>query len=293
MTDQPKENLQDGPTVYVNGDFVPLDQAYIPIMDRGFLFADSIYEVSAVIGGRLVDNQSHLARLDWSLQEVAMENPLDRVEIVRLQEELIRRNRLTEGIVYIQITRGVADRNFLYSDTLAPTVVMFTQSREILNDRNAVEGVHVVSHPDLRWARCDIKSNGLLAQVLAKKYASEQGAFEVIMVRDGTITEAGSSSFFIVDDGDNIIARPLSRDILPGITRKSVLKLAAENGIEFVERPFTLEEVYVAREAFLTSAAGIVLPVVSIDAHKIAGGIPGRLSTRLRQIYLAEVASGS
>lgn len=272
--------------VYVNGSFVPYEQATIPIMDRGFLFADGIYEVSAVVNGRLVDNEPHLARLDRSLREIRIPNPHPVEGWLRLQEELIRRNDLTEGVVYIEVTRGVAERDFAFPKDATPTVVMFTQVKRLVEHPLAETGAAVISVPDLRWKRRDIKSVGLLAQVLAKQAAAEAGVAEAWMVEDGAVTEGGSSTAFIITRAGRIVTRPLSQAILPGITRQSVLRLAAEAGLSLDERPFTLEEAHAAAEAFITSASTFVMPVVRIDGRPVADGKPGRHTRRLRALYL-------
>lgn len=272
--------------VFLNGSFLPIEEAKVPIMDRGFLFADGVYEGVGVLDGRLIDNEPHLERLERSLCEIRIDNPHSRPEWARLEEELVRRNGLDEGFLYLQVTRGVAERDFLFPKDVAPTVMMFTQAKAIRNAPAAETGIAVVSVPDLRWRRRDIKSLSLLAQVLAKQKASEAGAQEAWMVEDGYVTEGGSSSAFIITRIGSIVVRPLSNAILPGITRKSILRLAEEAGLTIEERFFTLEEAYGAAEAFLTSASNFVLPVVSVDGRPIGNGRPGALTRRLRELYL-------
>ena len=272
---------------YVNGDFLPLEHAKVSVLDRGFLFADGIYEVSAVLNGRLVDNEAHLARLERSLGEISLRLPMSLAELTRLQDELIRQNGLAEGVVYIEVTRGAADRDFTFPKDAAPTVVMFTQAKNILRSPQAETGIRVISVPDIRWKRRDIKSVALLPQVLAKQQAAAAGCQEAWMVEDGFVTEGGSSSAFIVTAAGALVTRPLSHDILPGITRKAVLQLAAEQGLDMEERRFTLEEAYAAAEAFLTSASSFVLPVIEIDGQTIGSGAPGPHTRRLREIYIA------
>jgi D-alanine transaminase len=272
--------------VYVNGDFVPFEEAKIPIMDRGFLFADGIYEVSAVLNSRLVDNEAHLARLDRSLREIRIPNPYAAEEWTRLEEELVRRNGVVEGLVYMEVTRGVAERDFAFPKNVKPTVVMFTQAKNISRSPQAETGVAVVSVPDLRWKRRDIKSVALLAQVLAKQAAAEAGVYEAWMVEDGHVTEGGSSTAFIITVDRRIVTRPLSNAILPGITRQSVMRLAQENGLTLEERLFSLDEAHSAAEAFLTSASSFVMPVVAIDGKPVGNGKPGPLTRRLREVYL-------
>jgi D-alanine transaminase len=277
--------------VLVNGTFMPIEEASIPIMDRGFLFGDGIYEVCAVLDGRLVDNEAHLRRLQRSLDEIRIPNPYTIAEWTRLEEELVRRNGLDEGLVYFQVTRGVAERDFAFPKEARPTVMMFTQAKNLSRSPQAETGVAVVSVEDLRWKRRDIKSVALLAQVLAKQAAAEAGVYEAWMVEDGFVTEGSSSTAFIITGDGRIVTRPLSRAILPGITRVAVMALAAEAGLTVEERPFTLEEAYGAAEAFLTSASSFVMPVVSIDGRPVADGRPGPRTRRLRELYF-EVAGG-
>jgi D-alanine transaminase len=277
--------------VYLNGSFVPFEEARIPIMDRGFLFADGIYEVSAVLNGRLVDHEAHLARLDRSLAEIRIANPYSAAEWTRLQEDLVRRNGLAEGLVYMQVTRGVAERDFAFAKGAEPTVMMFTQVKSITRSPAAETGVAVVTVPDLRWKRRDIKSVALLAQVLAKQAAAEAGVYEAWMVEDGYVTEGSSSTAFIVTTEGRIVTRPLSHAILPGITRLAVMQLAQENGLALEERPFTVAEALAASEAFLTSASSFVMPVVTIDGKPVGSGAVGPQARRLRSLYL-DMASG-
>jgi len=272
--------------VFLNGSFLPAEQARIPVMDRGFLFGDGVYEGMGVLGGRLVDNEAHLARLERSLGEVRISNPYSRAEWTSLEEELVRRNGLAEGFLYLQVTRGVAERDFLFPKSAEPTVLMFTQAKSIVHSPAAETGISVISVPDLRWKRRDIKSLSLLAQVLAKQAAREAGAQEAWLVEDGFVTEGGSSSAFIITKAGSIIVRPLSHAILPGITRQSTLALAREAGLKIEERLFTLEEAYDAAEAFLTSASNFVLPIVSINGRSVGNGKPGPLTRSLRELYL-------
>jgi D-alanine transaminase len=279
-------------TIFLNGSFLPAEDAKVPVMDRGFLFADGVYEGMGVLGGRLVDNDAHLERLERSLAEVRIQNPYARREWTRLEEELVGRNGMAEGFLYLQVTRGVAERDFLFPKAAAPTVMMFTQAKAIVNSPLAETGIAVASMPDLRWKRRDIKSLSLLAQVLAKQQAAEAGAHEAWMVdEDGFVTEGGSSSAFIITAGGSIVARPLSQAILPGITRRSLLRFAREAGLVIEERRFTLAEAFEAAEAFNTSASTFVLPVVSIDGRPVGTGRPGALTRRLRGLYLELAAA--
>lgn len=271
--------------VYVNGDYLPEEDARISIFDRGFVFADGIYEVSAVIGGKLVDCEAHLARLERSCGEIRLALPWSRAELIGIHQELIARNGLDEGGVYLQVTRGAADRDFPFPKDAKPTLVMFTQARNMTTAPAAKTGIKVVSCPDIRWARRDIKSVGLLAQVLAKQHAAENGAAEAWMLEGDVVTEGGSSTAWIVK-GKTLISRPLSQKVLPGITRQAVLAFIEESGYAFEEREFTLSEALDAEEAFITSATSLVMPVVAIDGHTIHNGAPGPAAIRLREIYL-------
>jgi D-alanine transaminase len=272
---------------YVNGAFVPLTEAKISILDRGFLFADGIYEVSAVLDGKLVDNASHLARLERSVGEIALALPEPLARIVEIQRELIARNKLENGLVYMEVTRGAdVGRDFAFPKGIKPTLVMFTSVKDIVNAPAAKTGIRVITVPDIRWARRDVKSVALLAQVLAKQAAAEAGASEAWMIEDGKVTEGGSSSAFILTQDDVLVTRQNSSAILPGCTRKAVVALAEERQLRVEERPFTVEEALAAKEAFVTSASLFVQPVVSIDDKTVANGKPGPMATRLREIYI-------
>jgi D-alanine transaminase len=273
--------------VFLNGSFLPIEEAKVPFMDRGFMFGDGVYEGIGMLDGRLIDNDAHLERLERSLAEIRIPNPYSRAEWTSFQEELARRNGMTEGFIYFQVTRGVAERDFFFPENAKPTVAMFTQAKAIAHAPAAQNGIAVVSVPDLRWQRRDIKSINLLAQVLAKQAAKEAGAQEAWLVEDGFVTEGGSSSAFIVTKQGSIVVRPLSNAILPGITRRSLLQLSQEDGIVLEERRFTIDEAYDAAEAFLTSASNFVVPVVSIDGRPVADGKPGPITKRLRELYLA------
>jgi D-alanine transaminase len=281
-----EENGLD-PIAYVNGAFVPLSEAKVSVLDRGFLFADGIYEVSAVLDGKLVDNDSHLARLERSVGEIKLPMPESIARIKEIQHELIRRNRLENGLVYLEVTRGAdKGRDFAFPKGVKPTLVMFTSAKDIVNAASAKSGIGVITVPDIRWERRDVKSIGLLAQVLAKQAAAEAGAGEAWMIQDGQVTEGGSSSAFILTQDDVLVTRQNSTTILPGCTRKSVVKLAEERQLRVEERPFTVEEALQAKEAFITSASLFVQPVVRIDGKPVADGKPGPMATRLREIYI-------
>jgi D-alanine transaminase len=276
-----------GRTVYVNGSYVPEEQGQISIFDRGFLFADGIYEVTAVVNGRLVDYPSHMERLERSLQEIKMEWPCSKEELRAMHQELIKLNKVDQGWIYMQVTRGAADRDFKFPKDVRSTLVAFTQTKNLVDNPDAVRGVKVITVPDIRWARRDIKSVMLLAPVLGKQAAHEAGAFEAWMVEDGMVTEGTSSNAYIVKDG-KVITRGLSNSILAGCTRRALLRLANEKGIAIEERMFSVEEACEADEAILTSASNFVLPIVEIDGKRIGGGQPGPVARRLRELYLEE-----
>lgn len=273
-------------TVYVNGDYVAEEDAKISIFDRGFLFADAVYEVTSVVQGKLIDNDGHLRRLRRSLSELAISSPASDEQITEIQQQLITRNNLEEGGIYLQVTRGAADRDFAYAKDMSASLVLFTQSKNLTSPPQVQRGISVVSSPDIRWKRRDIKTVGLLAQSLAKQAAIDAGASDAWMVEDGFVTEGSSNNAFIVNQEGVIITRQLGNEILHGITRASVLKLVSEQGLELQERAFTIDEAIAAREAFSTSASTFVMPVVSIDGHTIGDGKPGPLALRLREHYL-------
>lgn len=274
-------------TVYVNGEYLPESEGKISIFDRGFLFADGVYEVTAVLNGKLVDYDPHMERLERSLKELRIGWPCSKDELKAMHLEMVKRNGLKEGIIYMQITRGAADRTFNFPKDAKPTLIAFTQSMVLAENPNAVTGVKVVTIPDIRWARRDIKSVMLLAPVLGKQEAYERGANEGWMVENGFVTEGTSSNAYIVKDG-KVITRELSNSILAGCTRRSLFRLAQEHGIAIEERAFTPEEAYAADEAFLTSASQFVMPIVEIDGKRIGGGQPGPVVRKLRELFLTE-----
>ncbi len=274
--------------VYVNGSFLPEADAKVSIFDRAFLFADGVYEVTAVLARRSIDLDAHLARLDCSLAEMQIAPPLTHAELRTLHSELIALNGVEEGIVYLEITRGVADRDFSYPEGVPPTVVAFTQSRPLLDNPYAVTGVKVITVPDLRWKRRDIKSTSLLAQAMGKQAAKLRGAYEAWMVEDGFVTEGTSSTAFILDGEGRMRTQPLGHHILPGVTRRAVLRLAETEGLTIEQRPFTVAETLQAREAFLTAASAFVLPVVEVDGAPIGEGQPGPIAKEFRRLYIDE-----
>jgi D-alanine transaminase len=273
--------------VFVNGSYVPEEQGKISIFDRGFLFADGIYEVTAVVNGKLVDYDAHMERLERSLREIRMEWPCSKDELKAMHLEMVKRNTLDEGWIYMQITRGSADRDFKFPKGIKPSLIAFTQAKKLVDNPDAVKGVSVITVPDIRWARRDIKSVMLLAPVLGKQAAYEAGAFEAWMIEDGKVTEGTSSNAYIVKDG-KVITRGLSNSILAGCTRRALFRLAKEKGVTIEERLFTAEEAYGADEAFLTSASNFVMPIVEIDNRRIGGGQPGPVTRKLREMFLEE-----
>ena len=276
------------PIAYVNGAFVPISEAKVSVLDRGFLFADGIYEVAAVLDGKLIDNASHLARLERSVGEISLKLPesLDRIQ--EIQRELVKRNNLVNGMVYLEVTRGAdSGRDFAFPKAdVKPTLIMFTSVKDIVNAPSAKTGIGVITVPDIRWSRRDVKSVALLAQVLAKQAAAEANAGEAWMIEDGKVTEGGSSSCFILTQDDVIVTRQNGSAILPGCTRKAVVKLAEERQLRVEERAFSVEEALAAKEAFITSATVFVQAVVTIDGKKVANGKPGPMTDRLREIYV-------
>jgi len=273
---------------YVNGRYLSRGQATVAIEDRGYQFADGVYEVCEVRGGKLVDERRHMMRLDRSLNELRIARPMSAAALSIVLRETVRRNRVRDGIVYLQITRGVARRDFMFpqADT-RPSVVVTARSNDLARlEQLAAEGIAVITVPDIRWQRVDIKSVALLPNVLAKQTAREQGAREAWLIdAQGRVTEGASSNAWIVSRDGKLITHPLGRSILPGITRSVVIDVIKAQGLAFEERAFSVEEAYAAREAFITSASQIVLPVVSVDGRPIGNGAPGLIATALRRDY--------
>ncbi len=273
---------------YVNGQYVPHAQAMVGIEDRGFQFADGVYEVCEVRGGRLVDERRHMARLDRSLTELRMAHPMSPKALGLVMRETVRRNRVRNGIVYLQVTRGEMRRDFPFPPIgTRPSVIVTSRSHDNAKlEKQAAAGIAVVTVPDIRWQRVDIKSVALLPNVLAKQAAREQGAKEAWLVDgEGRVTEGASSNAWIVTRDGVLVTRPLQTGILPGITRSVVVDLIAREGLGFEERPFTVEEAYAAREAFVTSASQLVMPVVSINGRPVGNGAPGLVASALRRDY--------
>jgi len=276
-------------TVYVNGAYVPENEARISVFDRGFLFADGIYEVASVIGGKLIDFPAHISRLHRSAGELDMRIDVSDDDLLSIHREMVSRNAMDEGIVYLQMTRGAVDRDFAFdTDKMTPTLVLFTQSRPLLETAVSRNGMKVVSVEDLRWGRCDIKTVQLLYPSLGKMEARKHGADDAWMVRDGMVTEGTSNNAFIVTRAGAIVTRPLSHSILPGITRAALMAYSAQSGTLVEERAFTIEEARDAAEAFITSASVFVGPVVSIDGVELSGGKPGPVTLALRKTYIEE-----
>lgn len=272
----------------MNGEYVAEQDAKISIFDRGFIFGDGVYEVVPVIHGKVVDRPYFLERLDRSLGEVSIDWPCSKDEYLKVMTELVAKNNLQEGVIYSQVTRGVADREFPFPENVKPSFVAFSAEMVLLENPAAETGIAVASTDDLRWKRRDIKSISLLAQVLAKQDAVSKGAAEGWMVEDGHVTEGVTSTAYIVKDG-KVITRPLSNSILPGIRRRTLIEIAAQQGIKFEERLFTIEEALEADEAFISSATTLALAVVSIDGKDIGTGKPGTLTQKLRACYKERV----
>jgi D-alanine transaminase len=272
---------------YVNGSFIPLDEAKVSILDRGFLFADGIYEVTAVLDGKLIDTPRHMARLDRSAREIGMRLAETPERIEAIERELIERNGLIEGVVYLQATRGAEDRDFLPTPDLAPTLVMFTQAKALIDSPAARTGIAVATVPDIRWGRRDIKSVMLLAQVLAKQEAARKGAQDAWLVSEGgLVTEGASSTAWVLTQGNRLITRSKSHVTLPGCTGDALADLVGELGLEIDFRPFSVEEALAAKEAFNSAAGSLILPVVAIDGWPVGDGKPGPVTTRLRELYI-------
>jgi len=273
-------------TFYVNGEFVAEENARISVLDRGFLFADAVYEVSTVLNGKLIDNRAHLKRLGRSLSELSMAPPCSDEEIIAAQMKLIDLNRVSEGLLYLQVSRGVADRDFAYPKDAKSSLVMFTQEKNLLTSPLAETGIHIISIPDLRWKRRDIKTVGLLAPSMGKQAAVDAGVHDAWMVEDGLVTEGTSNNAYIVTSDKKIQTRHLGTEILSGITRQAVLKFARNAGYTVVEEPFTIDQARQASEAFVTSASSFVMPVVNIDGITLGDGTPGPVTRQLRKIYI-------
>jgi len=276
---------------YVNGTYQPHDEAVVHVEDRGFQFADGVYEVWSVFDGRLADFDGHMTRLVRSLTELRIPIPMTRPALTQVLKETVRRNRVRNGIVYLQVTRGTARRDHLFpAEGTPPSVIVTAKSlSSAKSDAQAAKGVAVITQPDIRWGRCDIKTVGLLPNVLAKQAARDRGAYEAWMVDDmGLVTEGSSTNAWIVDKDGRLRTRDTQANILKGVTRTAIMAMVASEGLELDERPFSVDEAKAAREAFFTAAGAFVMPAISIDGVKIGDGKPGPVTTRLRARYLEQ-----
>ena len=278
-----------GRIVFVNGNFVNENEAKVSIFDRGFLFADAVYEVTAIIGGKIIEWDGHIKRLERSLNELDMTMPYSPEYLLTIHRKLLKKNSLEEGLIYLQISRGEADRDFEYPDKdVKQTVVLFTQVKSLEESKIAKEGIKVISVPDIRWDRRDIKTVQLLPPSMCKMMAKKVGKDDAWMTQDGYVTEGTSNNAYIITKDNTLVTRNLSKNILAGVTRLSILRYAKESQIKIEERPFTIEEAKNASEAFCSSATTFIGPVVEIDNQKIGDGKPGEKSLKLREIYIEE-----
>lgn len=274
--------------VYLNGEWLPEADAKVSIFDRGFLFADAIYEVTGVVGGKLIEYAGHAARLQRSMTELGIACPLDADALLEVHREIVRKNDINEGLIYLQISRGPADRDFAYPKEATPTLVLFTQAKPVIDNPKLKSGLSVAFVEDQRWGRRDIKTVQLLYPSMAKMEAASRGADDAWLVEDGYVTEGSSATAHIVTKEGKLVTRPLSNAILHGITRATILDLAKQGGIAFEERAFTPEEALNAAEAFITSATNFVLPVTTIDGKPVGDGVPGPIALKLRQLYIED-----
>jgi D-amino acid aminotransferase len=271
--------------VYLNGAWLAEADAKVSVFDRGFLFADAIYEVTAVIGGKLIDYQGHAARLQRSLSELDIPCPLSEPALLDVHRDIVRRNGLEEGLIYLQVSRGAADRDFAYPAKPEPTLVLFTQAKPVLNNPRSETGISIATVPDWRWERRDIKTVQLLYPSMAKMEAMRRGADDAWLVEDGLVTEGSAATAHIVTADGTLVTRGLSNALLHGITRASIIDLARGAGINVEERSFSVEEAKAAAEAFITSATNFATAVVRIDDVIIGTGKPGPISRKLRLLY--------
>lgn len=276
---------------YVNGRYEPHRTASVHVEDRGYQFADGVYEVIAVMGGVLLDLEPHLVRLARSLGELRIARPMSDAALTAVMYEVVRQNGVDEGIIYLQVTRGIARRDHAFPGSGRPSVVMTARSQSLDSGARAAKGVAVVTMPDLRWARRDIKSIGLLPNAMAKQAAREAGAYEAWLVdSEGRVTEGSSTNAWIVSASGELVTRHLDHGILSGVTRLGLVEMARKAGLTVVQRPFTPAEALAGREAFLTSTTSFVLPIVSIDGKPVGGGTPGPVAKQLRQVFLAHAS---
>jgi D-alanine transaminase len=278
---------------YVNGRYLPLQSAAVAAEDRGYQFADGVYEVIKVLGGEPRDLERHLDRLARSLAALEIAPPMTRPALESVLRETLRRNQLSNALLYIQVTRGSAPRNHLFPRRARPSLVVTVRRPAFPGEREREEGVGVIARPDLRWGRCDIKSISLLPNVLARQSAAAAGCREAWLVdREGIVTEGSASNAYIVDAAGRLITHPLNERILGGITRSVVLELARQDGIEVVEQPFSVEQAHAAREAALSSTSSWLLPVTTIDGRPVSNGMPGHVVRRLMALYAGHLGVG-
>ena len=279
---------------YVNGCYVPHREASVHVEDRGYQFADGVYEVVLVHAGAMIDEIPHLDRLDRSLDELRIDPPMGRMALRAVLREVVRRNRIRTGLVYLQITRGVARRDHAFPTGVKPALVVTAKRLTLPREETLESGVRVVTIEDIRWQRCDIKSVSLLPNVLGKQHARENGAYEAWQIdQDGNVTEGTSSNSWIVTHDDRLLTRPATHEILNGITRQTILKLAAARGLTFEERAFSLDEALAAREAFISSATSFVTPVTQIDDTTLGNGRAGSFTMDLRSAYFDYMATAA
>ena len=279
--------------VYINGEFKKEDEAKVSVFDRGLLFSDSLYEVTTVINGKLIDFNNHMKRLDRSMTELKFKKLLNHLDILIFHRKLIELNNLKEGMIYLQVTRGIADRSFdMPKDKIEPTVLAFTQEKKIIDSESAKNGIKVMTLDDMRWKRCDIKTTQLLYASMAKTEATEKGFDDAWMLREGYVTEGSSSNAWIIK-GKIIMTRQSDNLILSGITRDVIFKCAKDLGYEVVTKNITLPDAQSASEAFITSATACVMPVVKINASQIGDGKPGKFVTALREEYIKQALESS
>lgn len=277
---------------FLNGEFVNEDNANISIFDRGLLFSDGVYEISAVMNGKLVDNVGHLTRLERSLQKIGINSPYSREEIIELQQQIIEKNQMQHGGIYVQVTRGNdGDRDFLPNPDTKPTFMLIPQPKNLFDNPLAERGIRVMTLPEIRWAKRDIKSIGLLGAVLAKQTAHDNGYDDAWFVEDGLVTEGSANNAYIIKDKVLITKAP-SEQILNGITRQSIQRFVEQSDLSFVERDFTVEEALAADEAFVSSATMLIVPVINIDGKPIGDGKPGNITRKLRETYIEMAVSG-
>jgi D-alanine transaminase len=279
--------------VYINGEFKKEDEAKVSVFDRGLLFSDSLYEVTTVINGKLIDFNNHMKRLDRSMTELKFKKLLNHEDILAFHRKLIELNNLKEGMIYLQVTRGVADRSFdMPKDEIKPTVLAFTQEKIIIDSESAKNGIKVMTLDDMRWKRCDIKTTQLLYASMAKTEATEKGFDDAWMIRQGYITEGSSSNAWIIK-GKIIMTRHSDNLILSGITRDAIFKCAKDLGYEVVTKNISLSDAQSANEAFITSATACVMPVIKINTNQIGDGKPGKFVTALRAEYIKQAVAGA